>query len=151
MRIAFGSTVDQSYFQTAPAGDFEIIFSFSLFSAATHMYGPMIISTTGAGVGASPYDNGQSVFQANLSGYQYSSSGNNVPLHSVGYMDMQKIWIGLKKVGTAYSCRYSQNGSTWSPYTATTTNAFTVDRIGFGRFLGSGSTHIMEVDRFNVI
>ncbi len=140
------------YLQTAPAGDFEIILSYAQWSSTTgHMVGPVIIDSAGAGVAAFPYDSSVLMYLGVLSAYAYASFPTSLYMPTVGYLQGQEVWVGLKKSGTAYSVRYSTNGYVWTPYSATTTQAFTVDRIGFGRVYGSPTSHRMSVDRFNVI
>lgn len=145
------TTYDQSYFQPAPAGDFEVQFKQELYSAATHMYGVMIIDSTGAGVGVCPYDNGNVVFMANLSAYQYSTSQGSDNLYGFEYIRGGVMWLAIKKVGTVYTFRFSRNGQVWTPYATGVTNAFTVNRIGFGRYYGGGSGHHLRAGRFNVV
>lgn len=139
------------YLQTAPAGDFEIIYSAMHWAtAAGHMTGPVIIDSTGAGVAAFFYNSAVLFYLGVMSGYAYSSFPQTLYVEDLE-TSTTRVWIGLKKSGTNYSARYSLNGEVWSPYTATSSQAFTVDRIGFGRILGTPTAQRMTIDRFNVI
>lgn len=154
LRINMGTgTTDKQLFQPAPAGDFEIVCSWVEYSSNGTMHGPLIVSSTGAGVAGTLYDNSNFAYLGVLSAYTYSSGPVSLPLLTVHFRENIKIWMGLKKVGTNYSIRFSLNGDIWSPYSSTSSQAFTVDRIGFGRIYSTGavSTNFVALDKFNVI
>ncbi len=153
MNIDFSAAAaSRLYLQPAPAGDFEIVLSFAQYVSSTgSACGPVIIDSTGAGMCAFIYDSGLVAYLGVLSGYAYASFPTTIAFDSNAYRNMIRLWLGLRKVGTTYSMRYSRNGYVWSPYSAGSTSGITVDRIGFGRFLGTPATHRMSVDRFNVI
>lgn len=152
MAVDFSSgAASRLYLQTAPAGDFEIILSMAQWASASgHMCGPVIIDSSGAGVAAFFYNSSVLFYLGVLSAYAYASFPQTLFVEDIE-TSTTRMWIGLRKVGTAYSVRYSLNGEVWSPYSATSTQSFTVDRIGFGRVLGTPTAHRMVVDRFNVI
>lgn|GEM_PF-1738293 len=99
------TTVDQQYWQTAPAGDFEIQLTMALNSANTHMYGLGIISTAGTGVCLMPYDNSLSMIFGVLSAYTYASTPANDggTAMTLAYQRGERLWLAIKKVGTAYT------------------------------------------------
>lgn len=145
-----GGSADKLYLQTAPAGDFSLVLSFTDFTGVgiATMTGLVIVSTTGAGVGFSNYNDTNS-YTWNLSAYAYSSTGTNINFERAP--TGRKQWFKLRKSGTNYYGSISHDGANWSYETAALSNAFTVDRIGFGRILTAATSQVIAVDRFNVI
>jgi hypothetical protein len=126
-------------------------------AAATTLFGPAIIDSTGAGVLAAARAS-FGVYMANLSAYAWSSYGNGV-VGTVAY-NRQIYAIRLKKVGTAYSTSYAQIDAsvkagfagfgTTEPFSSTTTWAGTPDRIGIGcAYTDAGLTSV-TILRFTV-
>lgn len=150
--VPASGSADRQYHQAAPAGDFTIIMSQTIHSTsggAGTMVGPMIIDSSGNGIGFTPYNDNNAYFW-NLSSYAYSSTG---PSQLWGYWDHMtgmKHWIRIRKSGTTYYASVSRDGHRWSPEISTTWGG-TVDRIGFGRMFNSGVGFVMNVDRFNVV
>lgn len=145
------SAADKQYHQTAPAGDFEIVMSFMQYYAnnAT-MMGPCVIDSSGNGVAAFFYSNANLFYVGILSAYAYSSFNNTIAIATQAYYETAKVWIGLRKVGSNYSARFSYNGYIWSDYTANQAKTMTVDRIGFGRYL-TAAAQTLAIDKFNLI
>jgi hypothetical protein len=136
------------YLQTAPAGDFSLEVDMSQWSTATtHLCGPVIISSTGAGIGVG-IRNGNGVFLVNLAAYVFSSYGNS--LAGFSSLNTSRCWLRLNKSGNNYTVQYSLNGQVWSPPSTATTNAFTVDRIGVGCVFSDTSGEAL-FSRFNVV
>lgn len=161
LQVSLGGSgsVDKQYHQTAPSGDFEVTLSMTQFSSGIeNMFGPMIIDSSGNGVGVSTYQNLAVLW--NLSAYTYSSYGNQQYFNgstastSLGTGGLHH-WLRIKKVGTTYTGYFSLDGRQWSNALAgsSVTWSGTVNRIGFGRWYYPASMTVLDcrVDRFNVL
>lgn len=147
LEVLFPGTVVHQFYQNAPAGDFSIVMKMQ--QNANTMVGPLIINSSGNGVGASAYNDNNS-YAWNLNAYQYASTGPSVGdignIASTGCTH----WLELKKTGTLYKMRISLDGFTWSAFSSTINWAGTPNRIGFGKIYGTPIAK-MWVDYFNVI
>ena len=161
-----GTTSDRMYLQSCPAGDWEIMMAAQYYipdlavggAGSSTMMGLVVVSSSGTGVGLTPYHNGEIMWLVNLSTYAYTSSLNSVNLTGIvpHYKNGKKIWLRLKKASGVYTGYWSLDGELWAPVRSPTgtPSAFTPDRFGFGRFYvdGSGATEErLVVDRFDKI
>jgi len=133
----------------APPGDWEIVVEFAGYTAIanTEMAGPFAVDSSGTGVGASQYNNSAGIYCWNLVSWAYSSTGGSAAWSSP--ITRQHMWQTLKKSGTTYTARHSDDGSTFTAYTANTTWAGTPAWIGFGRFT-AGTIGWYHLYRLNV-
>lgn len=116
----------------APSGDFEIVLEYgSYYNANNEMIGPMIVDSTGAGVGASVYNNPNGNYTWGLLAWSYNASGPTAGWTPVS--DGRHMWQSLRKSGTSYISRHSDDGATWTA-TSTLTSSITPAYIGVGRF-----------------
>lgn len=117
----------------APSGDFEIVLEFAGYAnRSSEMVGPFIVDSTGAGIGASVYNNPVNAFVWVLSSWAYSATGPSASWTMAD--DQRHLWIALRRSGTAYSVRSSNDGATWTSSSSTQTSTITPAWIGIGRF-----------------
>lgn len=150
--IPNGSPAGRGYLQMAPAGDFSIILSLVIWgtnNSANSMFGPMVIDSSGNGIGFSPYDD-EKAYIWNLSSYEYGSTGASMWWTAKDHFAGQPHWLRIRKSGTTYYASASRDGRRWSPEISGTWGG-TVDRIGFGKFYNAGVLMTTMVDRFNVV
>jgi hypothetical protein len=113
------------------------------------MFGPIIVDSSGNGVGATAFNDALWVW--NISGWVQSGSGASgasafFALALTGF----PYWLKLRKAGTDYYASISWNGYRWSDETSAYSSAGARDHIGFGRFYRSSNIQVL-VDRFNVL
>lgn len=137
------------YYQAAPAGDFTVVMKAILVKPITVMWGPLILDSSGNGVGAITYDNPDSVLVIPVSAGSYGGTYQNRagPIHAAASVGLP-IWYRLNKTGTAYKASASTNGVIWRAWTPTITFATTPTRIGFGGTIGTSNQ--FAVDFFDV-
>jgi hypothetical protein len=148
----WGGTNDKWYWQTAPAGDFEIQCKLAIFGGTQNLLGPAIIDSSGGGLFTAINSDGN-FYIWTIAGYAYTGNDGGAAEEGSSSAPWRgaNVWYGLRKVGTTYSARFSINGITWSNYlTAGSSHSFTVDRIGFGKTFNT-TTNWMEIDWFDVI
>lgn len=144
--IPFDAQGDAIY-RAAPTGDFELVCGFTG-DEYGGMTGLLIVDSNGTGVGYSPYFD-FNVYCWAVTAWNYASSGpnNGAPSPRFG----QRYWLALKKVGTAYTGRFSTDGLTWTAFTTAATGPATAAYIGVGRIYTSGGTNgTFTLRRFNV-
>lgn len=118
------------------------------------MVGPAIIDSSGNGCAALWYDNVQGLYLAKIVNYLYDSSVSNstfVTWPQTFELNVP-VWLGLRdNANGTYTAMISFNGYTWSPEVTGTPTAFTANRVGFGRLLGTPTTgqHKVSLDVFN--
>lgn len=149
-----GRAAGNYYYQSAPSGDFDLVWGGHITSSAALMFGPMIMDTSGFGVAAGFYNsspNGPIVGTITSAAYDSSSfaSGTTPPTGSTAFDGVTKTWTRLRKVGTTYSVAVSSDGETWNTASSTITRSFTVARIGWGPWFGSGMASC-KADVFDV-
>lgn len=148
----YGGANDKWYWQTAPAGDFEVQLKVAIFGPSQTLLGPAIIDSAGNGV-LTALNNDGNVYIWTLATYGYTGNIGAAAEEGVSTVPWRgaDVWLALRKVGTTYSARWSINGIAWSGYlTGSPAQTFTVDRIGFGRTFNN-TTNWMEVDWFDVV
>ena len=144
----FHDTLGCAIYWAAPSGDFEILVEFTGYlGGIAEMIGPMIVDSSGAGVGCSSYNNPGALYTWVLSGWAYQSTGN--PTGGAAPFNQPHLWYALKKSGTSYTARVSTNGTSFGSATTAVTSAITPAYIGFGRFYNeTGGWY--RLYRFNV-
>jgi len=121
----------------APPGDWEIVVEFSGYSAGNggiEMVGPFTVDASGTGQACTQYNNPAGVVNWGLSSWAYASSGNTATWTGGPFNDQRRMWQTLRKSGTAYTGKHSDDGSTWTSYQTANTWAGTPVWIGVGRF-----------------
>lgn len=157
MVYLYGGSADKLYYQTAPAGDFELVVSLTYYSGANTFVGPFVVDSSGNGVTFTAYSD-NNAYMWKLASWVYDTNpslanvGNNQGIGSFFGPQGNRIWLALNKTGTAYKGRISTDGKNWSAYSGTTTQTFTVASIGFGRMYSpSSGAAWMRVDRFDLV
>ena len=148
---------DQSIFQSYTPGVNEFVVAQTNFQTTSTglMVGPMIVDASGNGVGCCLYDNAVGFYLFNIASYAYSST-LGTPFTNGNWGDQfqigAQVWYSLKDNNNGtYTTRFSLNGLIWSPSITATPSAFTANRVGWGRFLGTPTTgtHAIAIDIFN--
>lgn len=143
LSIEFDAQGD-AIFRPAPSGDWELVCGFKAVDTIATMTGIASVDAAGTGVAFSPYDAANCYMWA-ITTYNYTASGPSI---SGSPVVNQRYWIALKKVGTAYTGRYSVDGQNWTGYTTSQAGSNTPDRVGILRaFTGASST--FNIYRFN--
>lgn len=152
VRLPFNAQGDHIR-RACPNTDMEIVAGFQVFGdnkdaalGQGSMTGLFIVNSSGNGVGCSHYNDG-TLFTWNLTGYNYASSGNSLAAQNV---TTSRFWLSLRRTGNNFQARWSQDGVTWSSFTANLSNVITAAYIGVGRFFTSGdASAVVELSRFN--
>lgn len=154
-RVVF-DTVAGGLLRPAPAGDFEVIAALRTTSKVRTDYGDMValavLSSAGAGVGCSSYNDG-AAYQWVISGFQYSSTGPTMAAWDTGagYPAAGTWhWVSLRKSGTNYTSSWSANGIDWVARTTATVSAITPASIGIIRLFSNVGSVTLDIGRFNV-
>ncbi|MHB8459101.1 MAG: hypothetical protein ACYDAK_05385 [Candidatus Limnocylindrales bacterium] len=138
-----GSSIDwmpsaqgSSLYETIPAGDFEAVLEYSVGSGATGssqgMFGIGMLDANGTGAGFSVY-NDSNAYTWGIITWNYSGTGNSV-VNGVTF-DNRHVWIAVKSVGGNIQGKVSNNGSTWTAYTAAFAIGVTPVYLTITRFL----------------
>ena len=138
-----GITKDASAFDS----DFEVAFLVSGHEDNGGMVGIALLDGSGNGIAMSPYSD-TNVYLWDIIGYQYSSTGpTGVSGFSTAWQDGRPVWWCLKKSGTTYSLRYSEDGTTWVNAHSGATRSITFTKCGWLRAYSSGNDRMMLVHR----
>lgn len=136
--------------QTAPSGDFTVVCKIMVGSTGNVMAGPMVLDSSGNGVGATIYASSEAYYVGVVAAGVFNSTlnANVVTRAYVVGVSMQPVWLKLHKSGTNYRAAMSINGVLWMEWTATISKVMTVDRIAFGPFFGTPDA--FAIDWFDV-
>jgi hypothetical protein len=143
------SAVDKMYLQNyTPSGDFEIQMAFTRLSANPGTtFGLLMLDTNGDGVGLFTYNN-DTLYLSLLVAYQHNSNPNSQT--GIVTPSLRRTWLRLRKVGTTYSGYISYDGIHWSQFTFTTTQTYTLNRVGFGRTFAAIDEYF-SIDWFELV
>jgi len=130
-----------------PSGDWEAVLQFQApRGTEQNMFGLGVFDGSGNGLSCTPNYDGTG-YMWSLSGYNYAVTGPS--LTGFGLYDNRLAWLILRKNGTAYSMRWSRDGSTFSAYTATLTPGTTPTRFGIGRAYTADLSQPIRLHRLN--
>lgn len=141
----YPSSQGSSLLFPVPAGDFEAVLEMSGGTTGM-MFGLGLLNASGAGVGFSPYDDGNA-YTWGISGWGYSGTGTSI---SNGLtFDTRHFWVLLRKSGTNVTGRLSNTGSSFSSTTGARAIGVTPAYLTISRFYSRGPAWV-TLHRFNV-
>ncbi len=149
---AYGGTIGQSYYQTTPSGDFEVVVKIVWSDSGNSPIGPFIVDSSGAGY-LCAQQNDNTWYTWTLSNWLHTAAANAITLGmltAAARNGDRPIWMAIRKSGTNYQSRVSINGVTWSAYNTAISNALTPAFIGVG-IVSSNSIGFLALDWFDVI
>jgi hypothetical protein len=139
-------TVSAGYLQTHGNTDMRIVAAMSVTAGSDQMVGPVMVDSSGDGMGAFVYQT--DFYVGGLTAYAYNSAAATIGDAGTGSGAGTKYWMELDRVGNNFRARFSVNGFTYSHWTGTLSSTKTIDRIGILRHLGSAACTV-AIDRFN--
>jgi hypothetical protein len=128
---------------TDPAADFELIAHIRGLTATGNMTGVFAVDASGNGAGFSIYDDGNA-YMWTLASFVYSATGPSVT--NSGFI-MADHWVHMRRVGTNWNGRWSNDGDTWGSWTGNLSNSTTMTRVGVGSFFSKAVSPV-KLERF---
>ena len=139
---ASGRANGDGYFQTAPAGDFQLEMRYipRYMGAQYPNLGPCIIDSSGNGVSVIIYNGPPiavlvvkiSTYSSYASSYvQAGGAADNIQQLGATIGSERPLWLRLRKSSNNYYCNYSFDGEIWGLESSALAYTFTVNRIGF--------------------
>ena len=140
LRVAYSTGSASRYiYQASPANDWTFECSLTILQPTStgEMFGLLALNSSGTGVAVMLYDNSPGLYLANVTTGSYASAlatrANPVSMHRAG----QRLWLRLRKASGVYHGSYSHDGEVYTRELSGTPGAFTLARVGIGRFLGT--------------
>jgi hypothetical protein len=107
------------------------------------MIGICALDNSGNGMAFSRY-NDSNTYLWFISGWSYSSTGGSI----ASTPTLSDHWLHLERAGAHWRGRYSNDGSTWSAWSAMSIASNTISKIGILRAYGSGASQTLGLERF---
>jgi hypothetical protein len=147
-----GGSVDKDYYQSTPAGNFEVQCKLIWADSGNSPIGPFIVDASGNGyMCAQQSDNAWYTWPLTSWLHTGASNAIAVGMHYTGArIGIKPIWMALNKTGTSYKSRVSIDGENWSAYNTGITDTLTPAYMGVGR-IASNSVGFVAIDWFDVI
>lgn len=147
LRVTYDTAAAARYiYQTAPGGTnetWETSLTIWDVTSTGQMYGPLMVDSSGNGVGAFMYPNGYGLHLAVIASHAYSSTLSTRSIPTISY-NSERHWLRLRKASGVFYGSYSLDGEIYSPELSGTPPAFTPARIGIGRFLGTDASDVVD-------
>ena len=146
-----GRSAGDGFLQTAPGGDWTFAMSMVVREVNSCAFGPVVVDSSGNGLGVLLYTSPQTLILINISTYSSYPGGFNNRGSTVAPNYDTKVWMYLRKSGGDFYAASSFDGEIYSEETGVMTPGITVDRVGFLLAPIGGFPPVIDVDQFNKI